>query len=88
MNDDFELLHAYSQRASEGAFAEVVGRYKGLVYASALPLVDTMMISLRSSWPAGKSVRIHTPERDRGFCAVQRHLFMRLDAMGPQARTE
>src|SRR3954451_13013783 len=36
MNDDFELLRAYSERGSEGAFAELVERYKGLVYASAL----------------------------------------------------
>src|SRR6185436_5938764 len=36
MNDDFELLRAYSEKGSEGAFSELVERYKGLVYASAL----------------------------------------------------
>ncbi len=36
MNDDVELLHRYVESGSEVAFAAIVERYKGLVYASAL----------------------------------------------------
>src|ERR1044071_3131980 len=36
MNDDAELLRAYVESGSESAFASIVERYKGLVYASAL----------------------------------------------------
>jgi RNA polymerase sigma factor (sigma-70 family) len=36
MNDDAELLRAYVERADESAFAALVERHKGLVYASAL----------------------------------------------------
>src|SRR5437899_8731518 len=36
MNDDAELLHRYVESGSEVAFAAIVERYKGLVYASAL----------------------------------------------------
>jgi RNA polymerase sigma factor (sigma-70 family) len=36
MNDDSELLRAYVETASEPAFAALVERHKGLVYASAL----------------------------------------------------
>jgi RNA polymerase sigma factor (sigma-70 family) len=36
MNDDAELLRAYVESGSEAAFAALVERHKGLVYASAL----------------------------------------------------
>src|SRR5262245_61485517 len=36
MNNDLELLRAYVERQSEAAFTELVERYKGFVYASAL----------------------------------------------------
>src|ERR1043166_8037032 len=36
MNDDLELLRQYAASGSESAFAAMVDRYKGLVYASAL----------------------------------------------------
>src|SRR6476646_9448906 len=36
MNDDLELLRQYAASGSESAFATIVDRYKGLVYASAL----------------------------------------------------
>ena len=36
MKNDFELLRAYVDTASEAAFTELVERHKGLVYASAL----------------------------------------------------
>src|ERR1051325_6838883 len=36
MNDDLELLRQYAASGSESAFAAIVDRYKGLVYASAL----------------------------------------------------
>jgi len=36
MKDDLDLLQAYLRDGSEPAFTEVVGRHKGMVYASAL----------------------------------------------------
>jgi len=36
MKDDSELLHEFVETSSEPAFAEIVQRHKGLVYASAL----------------------------------------------------
>ncbi len=36
MNSDAELLRAYVENGSEAAFAAIVERHKGLVYASAL----------------------------------------------------
>jgi hypothetical protein len=36
MNKDAEMLRAYVESGSEAAFAALVERHKGLVYASAL----------------------------------------------------